>query len=376
MRKIIHDLMNATYIFESKSYEYYNFVNETTYETVKSNLVHTAQRRASSIDTIIESIIHVQITKRLSSYLVPFDEFNVQLDKIKNNLTENEEIPHNTVYEYYHKLKVEHEIIADRLRLTVEIPIAQKTNWTLYKIDEFPARSNDSLLVTNVGWKYFANSSNEYTMFTGLESCFPTKDYFLCESQSSIHLKSEDDCLTNAFVTHMMNPKLCKTVSVPFKQLTFIRLSNGKYFYYVPGDDKEEISIICKETKKETLTKSGVIILMSACSVKTAHYELAPTEYSNKIPPLEKILTTGFDPEYLEGIASGNLSVIDENPFYGNVERLHDKFYVPQELTMDSSTLERDGWQKWHFYLIGAAVAVILLLICIFRTCCCGWICC
>lgn len=367
----INNLTKTLHNFEKDFNETSKIQHETALTIDKDNNVHRLQRLAGHIETRFDAIIGVQIQERLSSYLVSFDKFEVEKNKIENSLGDDEELPFASINEYFHNLKVRHEIVSRNLILSIDIPIVQKAKWMLYKIQEFPARFNDSLLITNVGWKFLANSSNEFTKLTSLKPCIASGSSYLCEPQASIHTTSHDDCLTHAFVARVMNPQMCHTASASYERLTFIQLSNARYFYYAPAD--ETISVTCNREKfSQLLSNSGIIALGAGCSVETSTYKLFPAQFSQSTP-VEIILETGFDREDLKKIIAGEKTMLTENAFYDNVKEIHEDFYKPLKLELNTHVV-RSGWNDWHTYIVAALISLIVVALiikcCVCRFCC------
>lgn len=370
MADYVNNLTTSLNIFEDLFGNTSKIMNSTALNIAKHNSIHVLMRKSGEIEARFDAIIGVQIQERLSTYLVSFDEFEVKKDEIEESLSDDVELPFGSLNEYYHNLKVSHGMSNRNLILTIEVPIVQKTKWNLYKIQEFPARFNDTLLMTNVGWKFFANSSNEFTTLTSLKSCTATGSSYLCEPQSYIHTTSNDSCLTHAFTAKLINLQMCKTTSTSYERLTFIQLSNAKFFYYAPA--AENIFITCENiTTIQQLKDSGIITLGSGCFVETPNYKLYPTQYRQSTP-VDIVLNTGFERDELKKIIAGEKSYLTENPFYDNVLALHDEFYKP--LTLEYiKPIEFAAWKDWHTYIVLALV--LLAVVGIIIKCCCGRCC-
>jgi hypothetical protein len=356
------------------------FVNGTNEELAKRGAISDAKTKVDEIERKVNAIITMLLRERLSGDIITIPEFQVSLQNINASLNhEMEELPYHKIIEYYYNIKMSHVVDNNILKLEMHIPIVERVPRSLHKIIEIPARYNDKLIMTDVEWHYLAINSYDAMMLMSLESCYKTRNStYYCEAQSPLKLiDSHTDCVTNSFEKRKIDVTLCKTLAAQFSKLTFIRLSDGQYFYYTPTD--ETLNITCKEQiDKINLEKhtTGILQLESECTAIASKYKLIKTaKYKSDIQPYVKqnILNIYFDIAEVKDNLDKVRSPILNNVYYvENSKLIKDMAATLQDVPKIDKLNFRASFANseilFYFAIVGLVIFILHLL---YKACFC-----
>ncbi|CAG9809318.1 unnamed protein product [Chironomus riparius] len=343
-------------------------LNDTIDELGRRAQISTALSVNDEVDRKVNAIIKMLSKERLSGDIITISEFYENIKNITGMLDTNEELPYRKMAEYYYNLRVSHQVFGTTLKLEMDIPFVEKTPRTLYKIMEFPARFGDKLILTDVVWKYVAINSNESMMLESLDPCYKSSNsVFYCETQSPLQsISKSDDCVTKALMSNTIDVELCKIDTVKSSFLTFIRLSDGQYFYYTPTN--ETLNVTCKaKTTIEFLnaSSSGILELDPECRVLTSGYKLLKSvKYQQSPYKKQNILCVSFDvEEVLKNIKKFNTTIVDN--FYvdslSKIREMSKAIPDPPEKIKDLQFIASFGNFEILQYLLMIVLAIFII---------------
>lgn len=290
LKMIVNGMNSASMYLENLKSEFKDSIEiqkSTNEELEKQVKLNEIAIKIYMVKSKIRGILTLQQRARLSSMFVSITEFNDTLNEIQNISNENdEELPFSQVNEYFFNLKTFHSVEGKILKLSVEVPKVEKINRKLYKIHEIPSSDGENLIITDVKWKYIAVGDENVMMLESIDPCLKAvkPNTYLCTPQSPLISKNaKSECLVQALQLQSIEVNSCETSGVKFKQLTFIRLGNGEYFYYSPNRNNN-IKITC-DSKIQTLTlekNTGILKLEKGCSVETDKFKIISTKTFKK----------------------------------------------------------------------------------------------
>lgn len=255
-------------------------------------LTASAQFRMIRFEEKIKAIYRVLVNRRMDSDLISVREFKSQLTKVSESLeSPDKDMMKWKVRDYYNNLEARHKVVDGILIIEMDIPIIGTTQKTLFKISKVPVKLNNHLIMLNTSWSYVAMDSEHVTTFFSLDTCHQDSDgTSVCELQSPLHKNTSEDCLAKTVRNEALDGALCESMinRVEFTQLTFIKHSEGQYFYYTQNG--ESLTTFC-DNKADNLTldseSTGLLSLPPGCVVNAGRVTLMATGRS-KEPPFIK----------------------------------------------------------------------------------------
>lgn len=267
------------------------FNHNQSFRIEASMLIYESQHELSELSEKLSSIYRVMLSKRMDVGLISNSEFQKKLDGIESKLTgTSKTLPFRNVRDYLNNVEALHSIHNNTLTIEMRIPIIEERIWSLFKIHKLPAQNDDKLVILDTQWSYLANDSSHILNFISLDYCLnddQKSSTYLCEVQSPlVTIDSDGDCITKAFKDRQIDMKVCAPMirSVQYLQLTFVRYSDGQYFYFTNQD--ESLQIICHGVEEIVILKSktGMIYLQPGCSVITERVKIFVTGRSYEAP--------------------------------------------------------------------------------------------
>lgn len=315
-----------------------------------------------------KAIQRVMVNKRLDIDVVSAEDFSTQLKIVADSINGSQnELPFKDINDYYLKIKTHHHFENGTLTVKMDIPIIAKEVQTLYKIEKIPTRVNDQLVVLETQWSYLANSSKYISTFASLEMCYnPDEALYLCEVQSPLHpVNSDTDCLTKVFRERKIVLDDCNNFSMKhmsFSQLTFIKKSEGKYFYLSQQDEKVQIVCNGEPETVELTDRIGIITMSSGCVLIAKQVTLFVTGRKQEAPVVLSVINVTFDEDdFKEKVQMGSMSTLH---LYESIEEVK-----PPADTSSIHILPAEFKANGFFGLAAACIGVILLLSCICSCC-------
>lgn len=348
--------------------------NSLEFRNIKAILTNRdTQRQLIEFSEILNSIFRLMINKRMDYGLIKNTEFQSQLDQIKTQLNgTNRTLPFGSVREYLNNVEALYTIVDKTLIIEMKIPIIEDKAWSLSKIQKLPAKSEDKLIMIDAQWSYLANDSSHIVYFISLDLCFKTdQNTFLCEIQSSmIAIATGDDCVTKAFKNLKIDMEVCapEIRGIQFSHLTFVRYSDGQYFYFT--NEHDILHIICHGTEEEVTlpSKIGMIYLEPGCVVITKRVRILVTGRSQETPAywIHDIMNITFDLEtFKKSIEKINTPPVEFTHIHENVQHL----MKAMSLTTSPDDIKyKDvgffaGTLSWREICLIIAIIVVLLIV-------------
>lgn len=305
--------------------------NSLEFKKIKASLViFDTQHQLIEFSEILNSIYRLMINKRMDYGLIPTSKFQTKLDEIKTQLKDtNRTLPFGNVREYLNSVEALHTIDNKTLIIKMKIPIIEDNAWSLSKIQKLPAQSEDKLIMIDTQWSYLANDSSHILYFISLHLCLKSDHgTFFCEVQSPmITIDTGDDCVTKAFKNLKIDMEVCapEIRGIQFSHLTFVRYSDGQYFYFTNRNDR--LQIICHGTEEDVTLSSqiGMIYLQPGCIVITKRVRILVTGRSEETPAYwnHNILNITFDLKtFKKSIEKINMPPILFTDIHENVQHL------------------------------------------------------
>lgn len=196
-------------------------------------------------------------------------------------------------------------------------------------------------------------------MFHSLDDCINDDSIFLCEPQSAIH-KVPDDCVTKALRLGKIDENVCELRFVELKKILIVTISSEKFFYFTPKNDF--INVTCGEIEKiENITDSGIIYLPSGCSARHQNFKLTPTHMNLKEFKVKNVLTTVYNEEEILKRASGEISALEQNIFYDNMEKLRNVVKPKEDLEDLEKIVFASRFDWWLILIVVLAIIAALV---------------
>lgn len=356
-------------------------------EQASQTMLHQNQTKALELDVTIlklqkdiaqyedklRSIHSMMLHKKLESTIVSAEEMSKQLKIIGKSLNgTGRELPFNNIHEYFSKIAISHRIEGGVFTFEMKIPIVESEQRTLYQIEKVPTRVENKLIILDTQWSYLANTSDQVVKFASLHQCFKTehaqKSVHLCEVQSTIHsMRSSKDCLTKSFAEEKIDLEACESFvrGVQFSNLTFIKRSEGRFFYFTQQNEVLQIFCNGKESIVTLEPEMGMVKLTAGCIAKTSHDRLLVTDKVEAEPFWSTVLNVPFDRKQLGVLDGLNFRGLSVNYLYKSVDELNqiasnsgqDPEIIIPERNYKNEILD------WLNILVFPAVALILFLL-------------
>lgn len=277
------------------------------------------------------SIRWMMLHQKLDSSIVSVDEMDKQLKIIGRSLKgTDKELPFNNIHEYFSKVAVSFEISNGSFTFRMRIPIVESDHRTLYQIEKVPTRVDNKLIILDTQWSYLANTSDQVVKFASLHLCFKTEhaqqSVHLCEIQSPIHsTRDSKDCLTKSFTEEKIDLGTCGPFirGVQFSNLTFIKQSEGRFFYFTQRNEILQIFCNGKENNVTLEPKMGMVRLSTGCIARTNHERLLVTDEVVAEPVWSSVLNVPLDRTQLGSLDEMNFGGLSVSYLYKSIDELN-----------------------------------------------------
>lgn len=342
-------------------------LNLSNSELAKSTNINQLEIFVDIITESIQSILTMQQRKRMSTTFVDITFLGKQMNLLKKLLRSDEEIPYEKVGEYYYSLETSIHVKGNKLMLSVQVPFVENTPRLLYKIHELPSYYNSTLLITDVKWKYLAVGETDVVKMMNFDDCLTvnTPNMFLCNSQSPImNLNDSSDCLINAFVKHEIDFTTCQTSAADFSQLVFIKLSNGKYFYFSPQANTT-LNSTCNGTSEmqNIETQTGILWIEQGCKVFTDRYELRSTR-SIKHDETKIDLHIGYvEGELREIFDNLTLKYYKEAIIFDEIQKMREDLKKPEPIIFGQNSVNTSSMDEIMVIFACAMIIVFIFIL-------------
>lgn len=362
-------------------------VASTFSEQASQTMLHQNQTIALEMDVLLlklqkeiehkkealQSIQSMMKHRKLESTIISVEEMSKKLKSIGRSLNgTSRELPFNNILEYFSKVAITHNAQGGVLTFRMKIPIVESGERTLYQIEKVPTRVDNKLIILDTQWSYLANTSDQVVKFASLHQCFKTehaqKTVHLCELQSTIHsTRGSKDCLTKSFVEEKIDLETCESFvrGVQFSNLTFIKRSEGRFFYFTQQNENLQIFCNGKESVVTLEPEMGMVKLSTGCVAKANHDRLLVTDEVDAEPVWSKVLNVPFDKKQIGELDELRFERLSVSYLYKSVDDLN-KIASSSGQAPEITIFERNYKNDiihWLNILVFPGVALILFLL-------------
>lgn len=211
-------------------------MNENQWGTHRYAILNNIKEAVADCGGAVDALLDVLQHREIRGKIITLEQVEVLLDKIRDDISDDQEIAFSSAFEAITKEKINIQIENDVLRMIFVVPTVVKAESGRFTKQNSSHLINNLVMMMQVRSKFLVKRGKTHLMeISSLVKCIINyKDEKICKVSGALIDEKSDSCLTRLFRNHIIDQQMCKNnlVKAKLKGFLAVRIDESKIMVF------------------------------------------------------------------------------------------------------------------------------------------------